>query len=134
MTKNPDQAPNAALQTAADFIKFTVALGTGSIVLSIGLVTSDLVLPLSAKCLLVLSWLSLGISILFGAIAFSRIPVKMEEGDANLTDGWLIVPGIAHELLFLAGIALLGLTLAIALFYGEKAVSGEALTAGFRCF
>jgi hypothetical protein len=51
-----DVAGRTAVTAAAEFIKYTLALGTGALVFSAGLVTDNVQLSIFAKWLLVFSW------------------------------------------------------------------------------
>jgi hypothetical protein len=63
----------------------------------------------------------LAISVILGVIAFSRIPVQIQEGEHDIHDAWLTIPAMIHEIAFMLGIIFLGLALLITMFFGSPA-------------
>jgi len=108
---NEEPPEKAALTTAADFIKYTTALGTGTLVFSAGLTAENVDLSGFAKACLIASWLLLAISVALGVLTYSRIPIKLAEKNYDTQDKWFSYPGRLHQLTFLAGIACLGVAL-----------------------
>jgi hypothetical protein len=112
---NSEPPGKVALTTAAEFMKYTIALGTGSLVFSAGLVSQDIGLPTYGKVLLILSWVSLVASVIAGVLAYSRIPIQLAEENYDLEDKWFTYPGRVHQGAFLLGIVCLGAALIVAL-------------------
>jgi len=104
-----------ALESAAEVIKFTVALATGTLVFSTQLVTGDTPLQGVAKVFLFLSWIALVISITSGTLAYSRIPVQIHEQNSDIHNMWFVIPGLVHQFSFILGIVNLGVSLLIVL-------------------
>lgn len=116
--QSPSPSPEkSALVSLASFIKFIVALATGSLVVSAALLTDQIKLSTPAVVLLILSWLALALSVLAGVIAYSKIPIKFANHDYDiLGDGRLRSAIAAAGGLFVAGIICLSLGLSSALF------------------
>ena len=98
------------------FLKFSLALATGSLVFSAGIVKETINLSIETKCLLVASWVILGGSVVSGVLAYMRIPILIAKKDYNLRDSYLETPGRIHQILFGLGTFLLGIALSFALF------------------
>jgi hypothetical protein len=113
----PDPPQKIALVAASEFLKYTVALGTGALVFSAGLVTGNVNLSMIAIRLLISAWISITISIVAGVLAYSRIPIQIAEENYDLEDKWFVIPGRIHQLAFVIGIICLGGTLILALSY-----------------
>ena len=78
-----------AVSAAVEVIKTTLALATGTLVFSAGLLKEDVEINCVAQHWLVASWFFLGVSIIAGAIAYSRIPVMINEDKPDINDrGW----------------------------------------------
>lgn len=104
------------LKQIVDLLKFTLALATGSLVFSVGLLTENIKLIYCARYFLFFSWLTLAISAAAGVLAYMRIPMLIAEKDYNMRDKFMEVPGKIHHIAFVAGLLSLGAALAIALF------------------
>jgi hypothetical protein len=110
-------AEKSALISAASFIKFVVALATGSLVLSAALLANQIDLTTPGVVLLILSWLALALSVLTGVSAYSRIPTKFANKNYDiLADGRLRSALAITGGLFVAGIVSFSLALSSALF------------------
>jgi len=103
------------LTSATEVLKYTLALGTGSLVFGGGLVSDKVALSPVAAGILVLSWLLLGVSVAAGALAYARIPIKLARSYYSLEDKYFTRPGKVHQIAFILGMIALGLALAIAL-------------------
>jgi len=104
-----------ALLAAQEFVKYLVALSTGSLVLTAGLLTKDVDIGSSGKILLLGGWLGLGISIVGGILAYSRTVTMLANSDYGLTDRFLEWPGRVQQVAFLVGVLLVGGSLAVVL-------------------
>ena len=116
--QSPSQYPKkSALVSAANFIKFIVALATGALVVSALLIANQISLSTPGVVLLILSWLALALSVLAGVIAYSKIPTKFADKDYDiLTDRRLRSALAITGGLFVAGIVSFSLALSSALF------------------
>lgn len=104
-----------ALSAAVDVVKVTLALATGTLVFSAGLLRDNVKVSSAAKGLLVASWCSLGLSILAGALAYSRVPVMIADDKPDIHDKWFERPGQIHEVAFLVGVVALGIAMILIL-------------------
>jgi hypothetical protein len=105
-------AEKSALISAASYIKFVVALATGSLVLSAALLAHQIDLTTPGVVLLVLSWAAFALSVVVGVIAYARIPIKFANKDYDILNDRRLRPALAiNGLLFLAGIVCLSLGL-----------------------
>jgi len=104
------------LKQIVDLLKFTLALATGSLVFSVGLLTENINLTCYAKHFLFFSWLALAISATAGVFAYMRIPMLIAKKDYNMRDKFMEIPGKIHHIAFVIGLLSLGIALAIALF------------------
>ena len=109
------QSKDGLIETIS-FLKFSLALATGSLVFSAGIVKDNICLSLETKVLLVLSWIMLGGSVACGVLAYMRIPILIAKENYNLRDSYLEIPGQIHQILFGFGTFLLGVALSFALF------------------
>jgi hypothetical protein len=71
------------LKQIVDLLKFTLALATGSLVFSAGLLKEDIKLNCCAKCFLFVSWVALATSAAAGVLAYMRIPMLIAKKDFN---------------------------------------------------
>lgn len=106
----------AGVSAAVDVLKYTLTLATGSLVFSASLLKEDVVITCVGKYLLGVSWCCLGCSIVAGALAFSRVPVMIAEGNADINDKWFKWPGRIHHIAFLVGVLVLGSAMTLILF------------------
>jgi hypothetical protein len=106
----------AGLLAGSEVVKYLMALATGSIVFSAGLLNEKTSLSPSAKWFIFTSWVALALSILGGILASMRIPVQLTEQNYNFEDKFLKYPGLVQQLAFLLGILLLGIALTITLY------------------
>lgn len=104
------------LKQIVDLLKFTLALATGSLVFSVGLLTENINLTCYAKHFLFFSWLALAISVTAGVFAYMRIPMLIAKKDYNMRDKFMEIPGKIHHIAFVIGLLLLAMALTIALF------------------
>jgi hypothetical protein len=110
-------AEKSALSSAANFVKFVVALATASLVVSAALITDQIDLSTLGIVLLILSWLALALSVLAGVIAYSKIPIKFANKDYDLLGDRRLRSALATTgVMFVAGIVCLSLGLSSALF------------------
>jgi len=109
-------AEKSALISAANFLKFMVALATGSLVVSAALLANKIDLTPPGVVLLVISWAAFALSIVAGVIAYSKIPIKFANKDYDIiNDARLRLALAINGLMFLAGIVCLSLALISAL-------------------
>lgn len=108
MAEEPEER---ALQALLDIVKLTLALATGALVFSVGLLQEDVLLSWWSSFLVKCSWVLLGLSILAGTVALHRLPVKISEGELSMDDRYLNLPGKVHHILFILGMAVLGAAL-----------------------
>ena len=109
-------AEKSALISAANFLKFMVALATGSLVVSAALLANKIDLTPPGVVLLVISWAAFALSIVAGVIAYSKIPIKFANKDYDIiNDARLRLALAINGLMFLAGIVCLSLGLISAL-------------------
>jgi hypothetical protein len=113
-----DQGPpcKEGLKQLIDLLKFTLALVTGTLVFSVGLLKEAIALNTCAKVFLLFSWLSLTASAAAGVLAYMRIPVLIAKQDYNFRDNRMEKHARFHQIAFIIGLLLLGVTLIIALF------------------
>src|SRR5213079_2477521 len=83
---------------------------------SVELIKKDVILSNAARYVIVASWIVLALSIIAGTLSYLRIPVMLSKGEYNLTDKYMEVPGRLQQLLFVMGVIILGIALAILLF------------------
>jgi hypothetical protein len=118
-----DQGPpcKEGLKQLIDLLKFTLALVTGSLVFSVGLLKEDIAFNTCAKYFLLFSWLALTFSAVAGVLAYMRIPMLIANQDYSMRDKFMEIPARIHQIAFIIGLLLLGVTLVIALFLkGEQ--------------
>lgn len=108
---NTDPPKKTALVAAAEFLKYTVAFGTGALVFSAGLVGEKVALPGPASPFLIATWVLLTFSVIAGVLAYSRVPIQLAEESYDLEDKFFIYPGRIHQITFILGIACLGTAL-----------------------
>ena len=101
------------LKQIVDLLKYTIALATGSLVFSAGLLTEDIELLCWAKFCLFLSWLALATSAAAGVLAYMRIPMLIAKKDFNMRDKFMEIPGRIHHISFVVGVLSLGVALII---------------------
>lgn len=101
---------------ATEAVKVTLALATGTLVFSAELLKESISMNNATKYLLVFSWIFLGISIVFGVFAYSRIPVMLKENNLDITDKYFEFFGRTHQITFMCGVILLGIAMIIILF------------------
>ena len=97
-----------SLTAAVEAHKTTLALATGTLVFSAGLLKEKIEFSCLAKWLLAICWCFLGVSIVAGAIAHLRVPVMISENKPNIADKWFSRPGQIHHITFIFGVVLLG--------------------------
>lgn len=110
-----EQLPENGFNQVVDLLKFTIALATGALVFSAGLLTEDIKLNCGAKFCLFLSWLALATSASAGVLAYMRIPMLIAKRKFNMRDKFMEIPGRIHHISFIVGIISLGVALVIAL-------------------
>ena len=103
------------LKQIVDLLKYTIALATGSLVFSAGLLSEDIKLLWWAKFFLFLSWLALATSAAAGVLAYMRIPMLIARKDFNMRDKFMEIPGRIHHISFVVGVLSLGVALIIVL-------------------
>lgn len=103
------------LKQVIGLLKFTLALATGALVFSAGLLTEDIQINSPAKCFLLFSWIGLAISAAAGVLAYMRIPMLIAEQNFDMRDKFMEIPGRVHHISFLVGLLSLGGALVIAL-------------------
>lgn len=108
-----EQSKKTGILAAAEFLKYSVAFATGSLVFSAGLVGEKIALPSLATNFLIAAWVLLTLSVVFGVAAYSRIPIQLAEQNYNIEDRYFIIPGRAHQVFFLLGVISLGLSLVL---------------------
>jgi hypothetical protein len=111
--QSPSESPDkSALVSVANFIKFIVALATGSLVVSAALIANKINLSALGVVLLIISWLAFALSVGAGVIAYSKIPIKFENKDYGITNDRRLRSALAiNGLMFVAGIVCLSLGL-----------------------
>jgi hypothetical protein len=109
--KRKVQREEKALATATEVIKLTMTLATGSLVFSAGILKEALSISDGGKMCLVVAWVSLGTSVICGALAYSRVPIMIAKGKQDLEDIYFIIPGRLHQIAFLIGVIALGLAM-----------------------
>lgn len=129
--QQPDPPGKAGLLAGAEIVKYLMALATGAIVFSAGLLSDKVTLPTAAKWFILFSWAVLAFSTLGGILASMRIPVQLSEQNYDVEDPFLKYPGMIQQLAFLLGIVLLGIALSIILFQlGTTASPGKEPDSG----
>jgi hypothetical protein len=118
---NRDDPAKEALTNAADLVKYTLALGTGALVFSVGLVSKEVTLTVLAKGTLTAAWTILAVSITAGIIALMVIPGKIASKQYHLADSRLTQPYQISQVAFVLGVIFLGLTLLITLWCSVSA-------------
>jgi len=108
-------ASEEGLKQLIDLLKFTLALSTGALVFSAGLLTEDIKLNFPAKCFLFLSWLALATSAAAGVLAYMRIPMLIARRNYDMRDKFMEIPGRVHHIAFVVGLLSLGVALVIGL-------------------
>lgn len=126
----PDPPGKAGLLAGAEIVKYLMALATGAIVFSAGLLNDKVILPPAAKWFILISWGALAFSTLGGILASMRIPIQLSEQNYDVEDAYLKYPGLIQQLAFLLGIVLLGIALSIILFQGKTASPGKGQVEG----
>ena len=119
--QQPDPPGKAGLLAGAEIVKYLMALATGAIVFSAGLLNDKVFLPPAAKWFILISWAALAFSTLGGILASMRIPIQLSEQKYDVEDAYLKYPGMIQQLAFLLGIVLLGIALSIILFQQGRA-------------
>ena len=119
----PDPPGKAGLLAGAEIVKYLMALATGAIVFSAGLLNDKVFLPSSAKWFILISWGALATSAAGGILASMRIPIQLSEQNYDVEDAYLKYPGMIQQVAFLLGILLLGVALSILLFQQSKSPS-----------
>ena len=105
-----DEAGQHALEAALDWTKVSTGLATGALVFGVGLLTGAQSVQ-AVHTILILSWISFGLSVLLGIIAQASIPVMMRDRIYNLEHRPFTWPARVHQVTFLVGIFLLLLSL-----------------------
>jgi hypothetical protein len=112
-----EEAKKDGLTAAAEYVKYTLALGTGALVFSAGLLsTNTITLTPSGKVCLLLSWALFGVSIALGVFALAIVPGKLAAKTYDLNDKLLTFPTILHQVAFVSGVICLGVTLVTTLY------------------
>jgi hypothetical protein len=97
-----------SLASAAEVLKATLVVATGTLVFSAGLLKENIHLSCLGKWLLGISWFCLGISIVTGSVAHLRVPVMIAEDKPDIHDKWFKSPGQIHHIAFIFGVIFLG--------------------------
>ena len=108
-------APKDGLKSAAEYLKYTLALATGSLVFSAGLVGKDVRVSTEAGWFLIAAWGLLVTAIVAGLIAFARVPVLLHDANYDLKDPFVVWPWRVHQVAFAFGIISLGIALVLVL-------------------
>lgn len=112
----PDETNKAkALTAAVDVLKVTLTLATGTLVFSAGLLKENVTVSTASKYLLEFSWFALGVSVAAGALAYSRVPVMIGDGQPNIEDQRFKTPGMIHHIAFFLGVTALGVAMIVIL-------------------
>jgi hypothetical protein len=104
-----------SLAAAVDVLKATLAIATGTLVFSAGLLKENIQFTYGAKWLLGTSWCCLGISIIAGSLAQLRVPIMIDEKNPDIRDKWFKTPGQIHHVSFLFGVVCLGAAMTLIL-------------------
>lgn len=133
----PDPPGKAGLLAGAEVIKYLLALATGAIVFSAGLLTDKVALSPLAKWFILISWCVLALSVVGGILANMRVPIMLTEQNYNVEDKFLKYPGLVQQLAFVFGIVLLGFALSIILYAhtqdGQKASPTQQIICTMPC-
>ena len=97
-----------ALASATEFLKYSLALSTGTLVFGVGLVSGDLKVDGVPRVLLMASWILLALSVGLGVLAWSRIPVMVAKEIVDIEDKHFTQAGASHQVSFVLGILALG--------------------------
>ena len=112
----PDETKEAKSLTAAvDAHKATLALATGTLVFSAGLLKEQIHFGYVSKWLLGISWSLLGVSVVAGLLVHLRVPIMIAEDKPNIYDKWFEIPGQIHHIAFVFGVILLGVAMIVIL-------------------
>jgi hypothetical protein len=101
-----------AIDRAADVLKLTLALATGALVFGADFIKEQVVLSSITRLMVMIAWGLLGASAAAGILALSAIPMMVAKQNYNLEDPYLTWPARVHQVAFVLGIILLGVTLA----------------------
>lgn len=111
-----------ALESTADFTKFSTAFTAGALAFSTGLLGDKFPLPDSAKWPLIIAWGLLTASLIAGVLVYARVPVQLAEQNYDLENKFLIWPGRVHQLAFMVALLFLGFVLINTLLYPSKPI------------
>lgn len=112
----PDETKEAKSLTAAvDAHKATLALATGTLVFSAGLLKEQIQFSCVAKWLLAISWCLLAVAIVAGLLVYLRVPIMIAEDKPNISDKYFEIPGRIHQVAFVLGVILLGVAMIVIL-------------------
>ena len=90
---DPPQKPaKDGLQSANEFLKFTLSLATEALVFNLDLAKEPYTTPNWSVLLVVLTWVALAIAIVGGILTMARIPTLLTEQDFDLEDSLLVWP------------------------------------------
>ena len=113
-SKNKQEGSEESLKQIVDLLKFTIALASGSLVFSLGLLLAEKIdFTCWVKFFLFSSWLSLALSAAAGVLSYMRIPVLIANQDFNMRDKFMEIPGKIHHISFIIGILSLGIAVLI---------------------
>jgi len=104
-----------SLASAVDALKATIAIATGTLVFSAGLLKENVQLTCAGNLLLATSWVCLGVSIVAGTLAHLRVPVMIAEDKPDIADKWFKPPGRIHHVAFVFGVVFLGAAMIVIL-------------------
>lgn len=107
----PANPAKDGLDSAAQFLRYTLALATGALVFSAGLVKEGLSVPQFSRLFLIGAWALLVLAIVTGLLAFARIPVLLRASTYDIEDSYLVWPWRLHQITFGLGVVLLGVAL-----------------------
>ncbi|SRR6266496_513973 len=104
-----------SLTAAVNAHKATLALATGTLVFSAGLLKENIKFTCSSKWLLGISWCFLGVSIIAGLLVHLRVPIMIAEDKQDIHDRLFGIPGQIHHIAFVLGVVLLGIAMIVIL-------------------
>lgn len=116
------------LQSAAEWLKLTLALSTGALIFGVGLVKEHIDFAPWQKALMVGAWALLGLASATGILALSAIPMMLANSNYDLEDRFLTWPARIHQGSFMLGSLALGFALAISLLHSTPSQSSSAVT------
>jgi hypothetical protein len=127
----PRQKPaKEGMESAGEFLKFTLGLATGAMVFSLGLAKVPYTSPGWSVALIVATWVTLAVCIVGGVLTMARIPILLAEGNYDLEDSHLVWPWRVHQVAFGAAMVCLSIVLVRAVFVQAPSTPGPRVTPG----